>query len=137
MLGDFDFHVYVLARHPEADVSELAVRLGQTPKHVSRSGMPIVTPTGVRPGGTYFESRCLVEVASNADGTMAECVFRVASLLEPHREFIDQITKGGGVEVFVRWYPNGDTGESFPPDVLTKLGSLGVTFGFNVYGIHP
>lgn len=68
MMGDFDFQVCVLARHPEADVSELAVRLGKDPKHVSKRGTPIMTPKGTNPGGTYAESRCLIEMASNKNG---------------------------------------------------------------------
>lgn len=59
-------------------------------------------------------------------------------MLEPHRAFIEEVRRtGGSVEVFARWYPNGDTGESLSADVLAKLGSLGVSLGFNVYGVDP
>lgn len=137
-MGDFDFQVCVLARHPQADVSELSARLGRVPAHASKRGAVIVTPKGTRPGGIYADSRCLVEFASNEDGTLAECLGAAADALEPHREFIAQLIRNGGeVQVFARWYPNGDTGETLPPYLLRKLGSLGVQLGFNVFGVPP
>ena len=44
---------------------------------------------------------------------------------------------GGTVEVFVRWYPNGDTGDVIDAGVLRKFGALGVKLGFNVYVVPP
>jgi hypothetical protein len=138
MLGDFDFSICVIARHSDADMSDLAMRLGRPPVHTSRKGEQIVTPKGRRLTGTYPDSRCLVELASNQDGTLAECVERAAELLEPHRDFFQQVRGiGGSVELFAKWYPNGDTGESFPPELLAKLGSMGLSLGFNVYGVDP
>lgn len=138
MLGNFDFKVFVMARHPELDVSELSIKLGKPAGHTSVRGMPIVIPAGSRPGGLYPESRCLVELASSKNGTLAECISLAVDMLEPHKTFIDRVRGGGGdIVVFARWYPNGDTGETFPPEMLVKMGSLGVRLGFNVYGHHP
>jgi len=138
LLGDFGFQVCVLAQHADADVSELATLLGRTPTHASRSGMPVTTPAGARPGGLYPDSRCLVEMASNEDGTLVECLGMTVSALEPLRDYIQQLKNSGGeVVVFARWYPNGDTGEALPAELLTRLGALGVELGFNVYGVRP
>lgn len=77
-------------------------------------------------------------MASDEDGSLAECVALVVDALEQQREFIEQLKgRGGDVEVFARWYPDGDTGESFPAGLLARLGSLGVRLGFNVYGHSP
>lgn len=137
MLGTFTFSVNALAVHATADVSSFASDLGITPDHSRTAGEPIVAPRGHKPGGTYFDSRCLVTLGSHEDGTMRECFEQAAELLERHPEAVRRVIDiGGSVELFARWYPNGDTGEVLPPILLSRLGALGVSVGFNVYGVQ-
>jgi hypothetical protein len=138
MLGTFEFSVNVLAAHAAADLSGFALAFGGTPRHCSNAGEPIVTPTGARLAGTYATSRCLIELGSQEGGTLSECFERAADLIERQHEAVSRVLNmGGSVELFARWYPDGDTGEVLPPTLLARLGSLGVSLGFNVYGVQP
>jgi hypothetical protein len=138
MLGSFKFSVSALATHATADLSSFASNLGKTPDHIRIAGEPIVTPNGHAPGGTYFDSRCLVTLGSHQDGTMRECFERAADLFEGHPQAARRVIEiGGSVELFARWYPNGDTGELLPSALLSRIGALGVSVGFNVYGVQP
>ena len=128
----------MLARHSHADVSKLAHRLGLQALHLSRKGQAALGRGGRRLPYPASDSRCLVEVATQEHGTLAQGVTTAVTLLEPHRDFIRELSDAGGeVQVFARWYPTGDTGETFPSALLMRLASLGVTFGFNVYGVPP
>ena len=127
MLGSFPFVISVLAHHPVSDVAEFADLLGLPSAHVRRRG-----------GGKYGSSRCLIELSDNTVGTIADCLRQAIVTLTPHRHYIQRLHASGGyVEVFIRWYPNGDTGESLAPDILRDLAGLGLTLGFNVYGVSP
>ena len=138
MLGTFEFHIYVLARHSSADMSELATRLRRDPTHLSTKGLQVVTPSGRWLPWTARDSKCLIEVASDRDGTVAEGLEVAADILTDHQDYVRQVADmGGTVEVFVRWYPNGDTGDVIDAAVLQKFGALGVKLGFNVYGVPP
>lgn len=138
MLGAFEFSVNILAVHTAADLSDFAAAFGLTPKRLVKAGEPIVTPTGHRPGGTYVSSRCLIELEAQPDWTLRESLERAVDLLERQQAAVGRLLdKGGSVELFARWYPNGDTGEVLPPALLARLGSLGVSLGFNVYGVPP
>ena len=138
MPSAFEFSVNVLATHSAADLSGFAAAFGRTPRHLGKAGEPIVSPVGNKPGGTYATSRCLIEFSSQEDGTLRECFEQATDSLECQQEAVSHVLKmGGSVELFARWYPNGDTGEVLPPDLLARLGSLGVSLKFNVYGVPP
>lgn len=138
MLGLFDFTVYVVALHNTADLTDFAAAFGRTPRHNSKAGEPIVTPSGHRLSGTHVTSRCLIELGSQENGTLEECLTHAVELLERQRDAVGLVLEqGGSIELFARWYPSGDTGEVLPPALLVRLGSLGVSLGFNVYGVPP
>jgi len=138
MLSTFEFSVSVLAIDAAVDLSGFAVAFGRMPSHLSKAGDTIVTPTGHRPGGRYATSRCLIKLGSHEDGTLRECFERATDLLERQREAVNAVLEmGGSVELFARWYPNGDTGEILPSALLARLGCLGVSLGLNVYGVPP
>ena len=91
MLGTFEFHIYLLARHSSADMSELATRLRRDPVHVSMQGHQVVMPSGRRLPRTARDSRCLIEVASDRDGTVAEGLEAATDILTDHQDYVRQV----------------------------------------------
>ncbi len=63
---------------------------------------------------------------------------RAVDALESVKDALEEIrATGGDTQLFARWYPNGDTAEVFDPPLLSRIAALGLTFGFNVYGVDP
>jgi hypothetical protein len=96
VLGAFEFHVYVLARHSSADMSELATRLRRDAAQLSTQGHQVVTPSGLRLPRTARDSGCLIEIASDRDGTVAEGLEAAADILTDHQDYIRQVNEMEG-----------------------------------------
>ena len=103
-------------------------------KYRWKAGTPRRTPKGTPLEGTYGDSRCSFEVGSGDDGELARCLRAAIERLEKYADFLKQMRKDGGdIQFYVFWYPNGDTGEVFGVDLLSRMAELGIDLGLNVY----
>lgn len=55
-------------------------------------------------------------------------------MLSTHEAHLAEVCRtGGSLNFYVYWYPNGDTGAVFSPELLGKMASLKIALGLNVY----
>lgn len=121
-------------RHPVATARDLAVGLPWTMTAGWTAGEPRATPTGHPLGGVREESYCSFRLARPDDGELARCLSEIMDVLESRRGYLEEISRTGGrLNIFVFWRSGGDTGETFSADLLSRLASLNVDLGINVY----
>ena len=130
----FAYAVSFQIRHPDASCGALAAGLPWTMTAGWTAGEPRVTPTGRPLGGVREESYCSFRIARGEDGQLARCLLKMIGSLEAHRAHLEEVSRTGGrLNVYVFWYPGGDTGETLSAELLGRLASLNVELGINVY----
>jgi hypothetical protein len=133
-----DFSLFLMVKHPEADLSHLPSNLGLTAKRIWKAGESRTKPKGAALQGTYRESYCGLEIEPIAGANLSDAISAALSRLEPKREALDQLRQtGGSVELIVHWSSPGNTGETLEPSLLSELGSLNIALGIDVYGEDP
>lgn len=134
MAKPFPYSVSFQIRHPVATALDLAAGLPWTMTTGWTAGEPRVTPSGRPLGGVREESYCSFRIARRDDGKLARSISEIMDVLDAHRSHLEEITRTGGrLNIYVFWYPGGDTGETFSADLLGRLASLNVDLGINVY----
>lgn len=130
----FSYHVSFRVKHPTLRPEEIAAELGLTPRYSWAAGDARMTPDTSLLGGIRKESYCTFEMGEGEDGELAPCLRRAAESLGSHRTHLNEMRlSGGSLEFYVFWYPNGDTGDVFPADLLFLIADLGIDLGINVY----
>ncbi len=130
----FEYAVSLHVKHPELGSAEITSNLHLKPRRNWTVGEPRRTPKGTPLEGVYKESYCCFEFGEGEDGELANCLRKAIGELRRYKPFLQQIrASGGSLEFFVFWYPNGDTGGSFDPELLGEMAELGITLGINVY----
>ena len=130
----FQYAVSLRVRHPDTEPALIERALGLKATHRWNRGERRVTPNGTWLDGERDDSYCSFNLAQGADGRLVDHVRAAATILLEAKDFLLELTtSGGSSELYVYWYPNGDTGAVFDPALLTELGGLGLALGINVY----
>lgn len=133
-----EFSLFLMVKHPEADLSELARELSLPAKRVWKAGEPRMTPTGLPLSGTYSNSHCGMEIRHAPDSSLTEAIEDFLDYLRPRRAVVDRLSNSGGrLDLMVYWYSPGNTGEEFPPALLRALADMNIALGLDIYGDKP
>jgi hypothetical protein len=138
MSQPFSYAVRFQIRHPTARAEELVAELPWKVANSWTVGDERATPKGAPLPGTRSESYCNLQVAEGDDGRLPDCLSYAVDTLGAHQDHLAEACRtGGSLSFYVFWYPNGDTGAVFSPDLLGKMASLGIALGLNVYDDRP
>lgn len=94
---------------------------------------PRTSPEGAPRPGRYAESDATFPLSEGA-GPPAEAVAAAAGRVAPYGErFLAWRAEGGAVAFFVGWFmEGGNSGGVFGPDLLARLGALGVALSLDI-----
>ena len=71
------------------------------------------------------------------DGRVAACVADALRELASREDYLRGLRQSGGTfDFFIYWEADSMAGDSFSPDLLLKLGNLGIELQLDVYGPH-
>lgn len=117
------YEVRVLVRHPSLPADALSALLGEEPDDSANAGDR---------GQTYsFWSRTS---ATRGERRFFSEVRDVVDWLGGKGNAVQEIRRtGGGVEVIVQLPGDTNLGDSVPPDVLVRAGTLGISLGVEVF----
>jgi hypothetical protein len=98
-------------------------------QRTNRDGAALV---GLRP-----ETYCSFFLVKGADGKLNLALSEIAASLDCHRQFFRSFRKTQGlIELFVGWFfETGNSGDEFGPDLLVRLGDLGIGLSFDLFGL--
>ncbi|BAU92862.1 hypothetical protein MPPM_4257 [Methylorubrum populi] len=121
-------------RHPSRTAAELCGALPFAPGRTWDVGAPRTDPRGTPRPGRYGESYATFPLSEGA-GPPAEAVAATAERVAPYGErFLAWRAEGGTVEFFVGWFmEGGNAGDEFGPELLSRLGALGIGLSLDIY----
>ena len=122
--------------HPRRTAAELCRALPFAPGRTWDVGAPRTSPAGAPLPGRYTESYATFPLSEGA-GPPAEAVAAAAGRVAPYGEqFLAWRAEGGAVELFVGWFmEGGNSGDGFEPDLLARLGALGIALSLDIYAV--
>ncbi|RYD14264.1 MAG: DUF4279 domain-containing protein [Lysobacteraceae bacterium] len=124
--------------HPTLDPDLVTRTLGLEPQIAWRAGDSRKTPKGTLLEGVRSEGYWSADPFSygwreSADAQIEDALEELITLLEPHRDFLQGVTQGGFVRVWVSSHSNRNFSLELSPGMLARLASLGATFVHDVY----
>jgi hypothetical protein len=133
-----EFSLFLMVKHPQADLSGLPRELALPASRMWKAGEARITPAGIPLSGFYRNSYCGLEIRHAPDNSLSEAIEDFLVHLRPHRATIDGLCRTGGrFDLVVYWYSPGNTGEAFAPSLLRALADMNIALGLDVYGDKP
>lgn len=128
------YKVSFRVRSPSMDPIEIASGLGLEPKWFHKAGAARRTPKGTRLEGVYDENYCTFPINSRKGECLSDLLSRFARELKQRKNILNDISRSGGrCEFFIGWFSSANTGELFPCELLTVLGSLNIDLAIDIY----
>ena len=119
-------------RHPSRTAAELCRALPFAPGRTWEVGAPRTSPEGAPLPGRYAESDATFPLSEGA-GPPAEAVAAAGRVAPYGERFLAWRAEGGAVAFFVGWFmEGGNSGGVFGPDLLARLGALGVALSLDI-----
>jgi hypothetical protein len=132
------FCVQLFIVHPTMVISEITNALGLEPKFAHQVGEPRTTPKGDKIHGTYPDTRWRHSIEYKVrDQWFTAEVEALVNHLESRKAFLNDISAtDGSATIIVQFLgDDGYFGDSLSPSMLTKIGDLGLSLGFEVYTV--
>lgn len=121
--------------HPTRDLSAVCDAFGRRPIRLWKAGDERRTPKGTKIGGIRSESACAFDFGPATRRPLAKQIEAALLLLKPHRRMLRSLSSTGGrISLFVGWFCDEYTGESFSHNVLEKMADLRISLDLNIYG---
>jgi hypothetical protein len=131
----FRFRISLRFSGGEFDPVVLGQAIGLTPQYAREAGGVRKTPDGRLLGGTYESNFALFPMDAKKGEELHEAIKRISDTISEHRTTLNEVRGSGGrVELFVGWFSEGNTGDTFLFDLLETLGSLKIDLALDVYG---
>ena len=125
--------------HPSIKPEEITRVLGIRPSNSSEAGQPRKTPKGTSLEGVYRESYWNADPFdrgeySSTDDLAEDALTEVLQILEPHKEFIQNL-RGEGARILlqVSSFSGRNYAFEFSPEFLGRCAALGVSLAHDVY----
>jgi hypothetical protein len=129
----FSYQVSFRAQHESMPVACLEVALPAPVMITWTAGEPRRTPGGDLLDGLYRESYCACDVGRGDDGALARLLDRTLAASRCQQDVLRGLVRqGASFAFFVSWTPDGDSGETFDSDLLSRMGELGISLELNV-----
>jgi hypothetical protein len=124
--------------HPELDPSVVTRTLGMEPQHAWKAGDPRRTPKGTLLAGTQTTGYWTANPYSygwrdSTDTLVEDALDELLTFLEPHRDFLVELSKVGDVRIWASTSSNRNYALDLSPSMLSRIASLGATFIHDVY----
>lgn len=124
--------------HPTLDPDNVTRTLGLQPEKAWRAGEPRRTPKGtllqgVRSEGYWSTNPFSYGWRDSTDALLEDAIEELVSFLEPHREFLQEVSREGAVRIWVSTQSNRNYAVELPASMLARVASLGATFVHDVY----
>jgi hypothetical protein len=129
-----DFSLFLMVKHPTADLSDLPQALGLRAARIWKVGEPRVTPKGKSLDGLYRDSYCGLYLDHSGSATLPEAIASAIDQLRPNCGVIDTLIAGGGRFLLnVYWHSAFNTGEEFDASLLRALADMNISLGVDIY----
>ena len=124
--------------HPKLDPDAVSSTLGIEP-HIAwrdgearktRKGTPL---QGLRSGGYWSANPFSYGWRPSTDAQLEDALEELVSFLEPHREFLHELSREGTVRVWASTHGDRNFAVELSPRMLNRLASLGATLVHDVY----
>lgn len=138
-MNPYSYSISLRVRHPTADLEAIGLELALEPKVSWKAGEPRLTPKGAALTGVRSESYWsspLIRDGKRHSGDQSledELATVIAQLLPAREKFFRIRAEGGGVELFIGIFGDGNCGVILGPELLSRTGALGVTLAFDIY----
>lgn len=124
--------------HPTLDPDLVSRTLGLEPQRSWRVGDSRKTTKGTLLEGVHTEGYWSTNPFSygwreSTDAQIEDALEELVSFLEPHRDFLKDISQGGAVRIWLSSQGNRNYAFELSPGMLSRLASLGATFVHDVY----
>ena len=124
--------------HPLLDPDEVSRVLGFSPEYAWRTGDERRTPKGTLLQGTRKEGYWSCDPFDygwrpSGDALVEDALEELVTALEPHREFLTNLSQGGTVRLWACTQSNRNLAIELTPTMLSRLAVLGATFVHDVY----
>jgi len=134
-VGDYTYRLTLQIDHPDADLSEIPVRLGLQAKVIARKGDPIVAPNGRVTGAIYRNSYCAIPFGSYNESDLPKGLRSALATLLPHKTFLgDWSRKDAKYSFFVGWFSDFNSGAVLDWEILRDLSELRISLDLDFYG---
>lgn len=88
---------------------------------------------GVRSEGYWSANPFSYGWRESTDAEIEDALEELITFLEPHRDFLRNISQGGTVRIWVSSHSRRNYAFELSPGMLTRLASLGATFVHDIY----
>jgi hypothetical protein len=124
--------------HPALDPDAVTHTLGIEPLHAWRAGDPRQTPkgtplAGIRAAGYWSANPFAYGWRDSTDTLVEDALGELLTFLEPHRDFLLALSKGGNVRIWSSTSGQRNYTLDLGPSMLSRIASLGATFIHDVY----
>ena len=138
-MNPYTFTVSLRLHHPLLSPTDISAALDMKPTTAHAVGEPRTTPTGAALDGRYHQtywcaSLMSSEAASSVDMPLEGFLSDALDALWPKRAWLsDFAASGGTAEYFVGLFLNGNAGVTLSPQLMSRLGEIGVELGLDLY----
>jgi len=118
------------------DVAKITTVLRINPSRAWQAGEPSSTPSGRLLKGNRRQSYWVARISEGkyTDTQLCAAISEVLDQLMPHRAFFHQISsEGGRTEFFIGWFFEGQSGDTFDCDLLSRLGDMKIDLALDIY----
>jgi hypothetical protein len=124
--------------HPTLDPDSVTRTLNLQPQTAWRAGEPRRTPKGtllqgVRSEGYWSTNPFSYGWRDSTDALLEDAIEELLSFLEPHREFLQEVSREGAVRIWASTQSKRNYAVELTPSMLARVASLGATFVHDVY----
>jgi len=121
--------------HPSMSATEVAAKVGMTPRIQHSAGEPRKTPKGDPLPGHYKGTFCTFPM-SKGDFSAFESALRAAisQLQRAGKELLDIATSGGRAEFFIGLFLEGNEGMVLDDGLLKAIADMRLTLSLDLYG---
>ena len=124
--------------HPALDPDVVTRTLGMEPQQAWQAGNPRKTPkgtllTGTRTTGYWAANPFSYGWRDSTDALVEDALEELVIFLEPHRDFLMELSKGGNVRIWASTSSNRNYALDLAPSMLIRIASLGASFIHDVF----
>ena len=124
--------------HPKLDPGLVSRTLCLEPQRSWRAGDPRSTPKGtlldgIRSEGYWSADPFIYGWRESTDALVEDALEELVTVLEPHRDFLRDISDEGTVRLWVSSQSDRNYALELSSSMLARLASLGATFVHDVY----
>ncbi|AGG89781.1 DUF4279 domain-containing protein [Rhodanobacter denitrificans] len=134
-MNTFRFKISLRFFGSSFDPSDLSTELGIKPTRMWKAGERRTTPKGRELEGIYDESYCTFNIERHGEENLSETLERALASFGQYKDIFHRICiEGGRIEFFIGWFSVGNSGDTLPYKLMSKLAELEIDLALDVYG---